>query len=290
MPRISDLPAWTPLWTEVLPYSTSTTSKKATFASLPISDATQVALNAKWTWDGTVTSVAAITLWTTGTDLSSSVSDWTTTPVITLNVPTASAANRGALSSADWSTFNGKAPTASPTFTGTVTTPAIKITGWTPWVSKVLTSDIDWNWTWQDPSGATSTTSAVRAYNSANQTWVVSWAATKVLLNTEEFDEDSEFTSSTFTAKQAGIYIVSWQVRWAWGWTGQLTTFIYKNGAVYVDFSISGLSTYTTQPVNSVIKLAINDTIELYARHYAGSDQTITWWATLTFLSISKIA
>ena len=57
---------------------------------------------------GTVTSVAALTLGTTGTDLSSTVANGTTTPVITLNVPTASATNRGALSSTDWSTFNGK--------------------------------------------------------------------------------------------------------------------------------------------------------------------------------------
>jgi hypothetical protein len=57
---------------------------------------------------GTVTSVAALTLGTSGTDLSSTVANGTTTPVITLNVPTASATNRGALSSADWTTFNGK--------------------------------------------------------------------------------------------------------------------------------------------------------------------------------------
>ena len=57
---------------------------------------------------GTVTDVAALTLGTTGTDLSSTVANSTTTPVITLNVPTASATNRGALSSANWSTFNGK--------------------------------------------------------------------------------------------------------------------------------------------------------------------------------------
>ena len=62
---------------------------------------------------GTVTSVAALTLGTSGTDLSSSVATGTTTPVITLNVPTASATNRGALSSADWTTFNNKASTAS---------------------------------------------------------------------------------------------------------------------------------------------------------------------------------
>lgn len=57
---------------------------------------------------GTVTSVAALTLGTSGTDLSSSVANGTTTPVVTLDVPTASAANRGALSAADWTTFNGK--------------------------------------------------------------------------------------------------------------------------------------------------------------------------------------
>ena len=55
-----------------------------------------------------VSSVAALTLGTSGTDLSSTVANGTTTPVITLNVPTASASNRGALSSTDWSTFNGK--------------------------------------------------------------------------------------------------------------------------------------------------------------------------------------
>ena len=58
---------------------------------------------------GTVTSVAALTLGTSGTDLASTVATGTTTPVITLNVPTASATNRGALSSADWTTFNNKA-------------------------------------------------------------------------------------------------------------------------------------------------------------------------------------
>lgn len=65
---------------------------------------------------GTVTSVAALTLGTTGTDLSSTVANGTTTPVITLNVPTASASNRGALSSTDWTTFNNKASSSS-TFT-----------------------------------------------------------------------------------------------------------------------------------------------------------------------------
>jgi hypothetical protein len=56
---------------------------------------------------GTVTSVAALTLGTTGTDLSSTVVNSTTTPVITLNVPTASATNRGVISTSDWSALLG---------------------------------------------------------------------------------------------------------------------------------------------------------------------------------------
>jgi hypothetical protein len=79
---------------------------------------------------GTVTSVAAITLGTTGTDLSSTVANGTTTPVITLNVPTASATNRGALSSADWTTFNSKQNALTNPVTGTGTTNYIpKFTG-----------------------------------------------------------------------------------------------------------------------------------------------------------------
>jgi len=69
-----------------------------------------------------VTSVAALTLGTTGTDLSSTVANGTTTPVITLQVPTASASNRGALSSTDWSTFNGKQAALTNPITGTGTT------------------------------------------------------------------------------------------------------------------------------------------------------------------------
>ena len=88
-------------------------------------------LSANRTWSvGTVTSVAALTLGTTGTDLSSSVATGTTTPVITLNVPTASAANRGALSAADWSTFNtkvGGVTASSPLASSGGSTPNITI-------------------------------------------------------------------------------------------------------------------------------------------------------------------
>ena len=87
--------------------------------SLPNTSGT-IALTSDLT-SGTVTSVAALTLGTTGTDLSSTVANGTTTPVITLNVPTASATNRGALSSTDWSTFNSKQSALTNPVTGTGT-------------------------------------------------------------------------------------------------------------------------------------------------------------------------
>lgn len=102
---------------------------------------------------GTVTSVAALTLGTTGTDLSSSVANGTTTPVITLNVPTASATNRGALSAADWTTFNGKQPAGTYVTSVTGTAPVVSSGGTTPAISMAAASasvngyltSTDWN-------------------------------------------------------------------------------------------------------------------------------------------------
>lgn len=79
---------------------------------------------------GSVTNVSALTIGTTGIDVNSAVADPTTTPVITLNIPTASASNRGALSSTDWTTFNNKSDfsgsyldlTNIPTFATVATT------------------------------------------------------------------------------------------------------------------------------------------------------------------------
>ncbi len=110
---------------------------------------------------GTVTSVAALTLGTSGTDLSSTVANSTSTPVITLNVPTASATNRGALSSADWSTFNSKQATISVTAPVVLTGATISMPAATTSVNGYLTST-DWN-TFNNKSNTNGTVTSVVA-------------------------------------------------------------------------------------------------------------------------------
>jgi len=73
--------------------------------------------NRSWTV-GTVTSVAALTLGTTGADVSSTVATGTTTPVITLSIPNASAGSRGVLTSTDYTTFTNKQVALTVTTTG----------------------------------------------------------------------------------------------------------------------------------------------------------------------------
>jgi len=99
---------------------------------------------------GTVTDVAALTLGTTGTDLSSTVANGTTTPVITLQVPTASAANRGALSAADWSTFNAKQAALSPAALSRVDDTNVTMTlGGTPLTALLQAASMTLGWTGQ---------------------------------------------------------------------------------------------------------------------------------------------
>lgn len=95
-----------------------TTSYTPTTRILTI-NGTSYDLSLDRTWNvGTVTSVGLLT-GTTGTDVNVSGSPVTGSGSITLNIPTASSVNRGALSSADWTTFNNKQSTVTLTTTGT---------------------------------------------------------------------------------------------------------------------------------------------------------------------------
>ena len=97
---------------DVLPIvaSGATTTNKVTIST--IQDWMQENL------DVGVTSVG-ITIGSTGTDVNVTGSPITSSGNITINIPTASATNRGLLSSADWTTFNSKQQAITLTTTGT---------------------------------------------------------------------------------------------------------------------------------------------------------------------------
>jgi hypothetical protein len=90
--------------------SGATTTNKATISSIQTYMQGNLDLG--------VTSVG-ITLGSSGTDVSVSGSPITSSGNITINIPTASATNRGLLSAADWSTFNSKQQAITLTTTGT---------------------------------------------------------------------------------------------------------------------------------------------------------------------------
>jgi hypothetical protein len=319
---------------------------------------------------GTVTSVAALTLGTSGTDLSSTVANGTTTPVITLNVPTASATNRGALSAADWTTFNNKQPAGTyvTSVTGTApivssggTTPAISMAAATTSVSGYLTST-DWatfngkqaalvsgtniktvngtsllgsgdvgtiavgygglgitttpsngqipigngtNYTAATltaGSGITITNAsgsitvankqntgpAVSAYKSTNQS-ITTFTATKITFDTETFDTNNNFASSTFTPTVAGYY----QVSAGFFPSADSTTFsrtflsIYKNGAEWQrlqDITTIGLYITFLGASGSCLVYCNGSTdyIEAYG-FIAGTNPVIGSGSTLTY-------
>lgn len=74
------------------------------------------------------------------------------------NVDNTADANKP-VSSATQTALNLKSNLASPTFTGTVTLPALTVTGGSPAAGKVLTSDSSGNATWATPSSSTTASS-----------------------------------------------------------------------------------------------------------------------------------
>ena len=121
--RISQLiDRGTVLNNDVLPIvvSGATTTNKATISSI------QTFMQANL--DLGVTSVG-ITIGTSGTNVSVTGSPVTSSGNITINIPTASATNRGALSSADWSTFNSKVSSVGLSMPSAFTVANSPITG-----------------------------------------------------------------------------------------------------------------------------------------------------------------
>jgi len=108
--------------------------------------------------------------------------------------------------------------------------------------------------------------SRVRAYKSAADQSVATGTWTKITLDVEDYDTLGEFTNSTFTATQAGYYLINGNMRISglpnerWAIIG-----IYKNGAVTaINRITSAVETQYALSVSNQLYLDIGDTIELW--------------------------
>jgi len=137
---------------------------------------------------------------------------------------------------------------------------------------------------------------AFSAYKSANQTLAYN-SVTKVTFDTEEFDTNNNFASSTFTATIAGYYIINWSMYWAG--TGGRNYFVsnqlFKNGSAYKRSAIAlgALGSAAESQIQSTALVYMNGTtdyLEIYGYQvdYSASS-TISITGGLTYTTFSGI-
>ena len=133
--------------------------------------------------------------------------------------------------------------------------------------------------------------SGCRVHRSADQS-ISGGVTTQIQFNTIDYDENSEFNTSTytFTAKTAGYYFVTIATRYTAFTLGDyLNTYIYKNGAEYSDgFTSYNNLNFAAGRVTDVIYLAVNDYITAYTRTENGGDLFAA--IAQTYMTIRKMS
>jgi hypothetical protein len=119
-------------------------------------------------------------------------------------------------------------------------------------------------------SNVAGTGPAFAAYLSSNQS-ISSSTTTKVNFDTEEYDTNSNFTSSRFTPTVAGYYQINAAIFFNGNANTQTVTaiYLYKNGSAYKQGSTystnSGTFSFSTQVVSSVVYFnGSTDYVEIY--------------------------
>jgi hypothetical protein len=149
-------------------------------------------------------------------------------------------------------------------------------------------------WGAQTPSGG-GFNSRVSAYLSANQT-IAENTATKIHYNTEVFDGNNEYDSTTnyrFTAANAGYYLVLANVLYS-SFAADVVAqgMIYKNGSsILQNTSQSGANGGDLGiSLSAVVYLAANDYIEIYTLQFTQGDRTLYGGAGKTSLFIHRLS
>lgn len=117
---------------------------------------------------------------------------------------------------------------------------------------------------------------AFYAYTTGSQT-ISSGVLTKVTLDTERFDTNNNFASSTFTPTVAGYYQINASIRFDGGSGTRAVIGIYKNGTSYSfssDFVYS--MSQVTIPISTLVYMnGTTDYIDLYGAYTNGSTAAI---------------
>ena len=123
---------------------------------------------------------------------------------------------------------------------------------------------------------------AFSAYANATLQTITSGSQQKVLFQTEEFDTDGCFASSTFTPNVEGYYQLNAQVRLegASG-TGEMMIVIWKNGAEYKrgtnQQGVQIATNFWAMQVSSLVYAnGTSDYFEIYVQQTSGSSVTVT--------------
>jgi len=123
-------------------------------------------------------------------------------------------------------------------------------------------------------SGVAGTGPAFSAYTSGNIITFSAGAFTKVTLDVEEFDTNSNFASNRFTPAVAGYYQINGAINFATA-TGITIAAIFKNGSRYKDGNwVANSAAQSISVVSSVVYLnGSTDYVELYG--YNGNASNI---------------
>jgi hypothetical protein len=163
--------------------------------------------------------------------------------------------------------INGSSPSVTFSDGTTQTTAGLPLTGGTVTGNVTVTGNIT------QGANAAPTFSA---YGTGGQS-LPSATTTKLTINTEIFDTNNNFDSTTnyrFTPTIAGYYQVSGAITWATSATGYGLASIFKNGAEFKRGSSSPLisNLNVSQNVSTLIYLnGSTDYIELYAYQNSGT-------------------
>ena len=134
-----------------------------------------------------------------------------------------------------------------------------------------------------------------RAYQSSSQ-GISNVTSTQVTLDTEDWDTDNAFASSTFTcpSDKAGKYIVVGAVRAdpSWATTNQFNVMIYRNGASNTGgFSSQNIvASKGNSMINvSIVNMSAGDTLKLYLYHDEGGSESLQPGQESTYFAGTRI-